>query len=49
MYELGPVDVADIEALLKEREKSNDIPKVLIQLRVDAAEKNRRQKYQLVC
>jgi hypothetical protein len=30
MYELGPVDVAAIEALLKEREKSNEVPKQLL-------------------
>ncbi len=47
--ELSIVDVATIEALLKEREKSVDIPKALLQLRVDAAEKNRRHKYQLIC
>ena len=45
MHELGPVDVAEIETLLKEREKSNEIPKALLELRVDAAEKNRRHKY----
>ncbi len=49
MHELGPVDVGKIEALLKEREKTNDIPKQLLQLRIDAAEKNRRNKFQLVC
>ncbi len=49
MYELGPVDVTAIEALLKEREKSNEVPKALLQLRVDAAEKNRHHKFQLVC
>jgi hypothetical protein len=30
MHELGPVDVAEIETLLKEREKSNEIPKALL-------------------
>jgi hypothetical protein len=45
MHELGPVDVGKIEALLKEREKTNDIPKQLLQLRIDAAEKNRRNKF----
>ena len=48
MHELGPVDVVAIEALLKEREKSNEVPKALLILRVDAAEKNRRHKFQLV-
>ena len=27
MHELGPIDVAGIEAMLKEREKTNEIPK----------------------
>ena len=49
MHELGPVDVAGIEAMLREREKTQEVPKQLLQLRVEAAEKNRRQKYQLVC
>lgn len=30
MHELGPVDVVAIEALLKEREKSNEVPKALL-------------------
>lgn len=30
MHELGPVDVAGIEAMLREREKTQDIPKQLI-------------------
>lgn len=43
--ELAPINVGEIANLLREREKTNDIPKALIELRVEAAEKNRRHKF----
>ena len=47
--ELNLVDVARIEARLKERDKISEVPKQILQLRIDAAERNRRNKLKIVC
>ena len=48
MNELDPVSWEKVKDMLAEREKKKNIPKELIQIRLEFYEKKRRQKIDLI-